>query len=370
MDLPDGNGLGEMANVDALVIGGGFFGCEIAVELRRLGFSKVMLCEREPGLLRRASYVNQARVHNGYHYPRSLSTAERSRANFERFVEDYGYAVRTDMVKLYAIAATSRVNAAQYASFCGKIGVPCREAPAQLARLFDPDLIEASFLTRELAFDAVALARTAAQRLADARVEVRLNAPVKLDPIISATQPIRVATPAGAIEAGVVVNCSYAALDEVGVPVRARIKRELAEMLLIPPPRDIADVGITVMDGPFFSTMPFPAARLHSLSHVRYTPHEAWTEPGRGHAPPVRSNGEAMLRDAARFLPVLAKVEPVRSIFEIKTVLMRNEDDDGRPILAETCAESPRILSVMGSKIDNIYDVLETLRAHDWKEHV
>ncbi len=157
-----------MASVDALVIGGGFFGCEIAVELRRLGFARVMLCEREAGLLRRASYVNQARVHNGYHYPRSLSTAERSRANFERFVADYGFAVRTDMVKLYAIAATSRVNAGQFASFCGKIGVPCREAPATLARLFDPDLIEAAFLTRELAFDAVALARSAAQRLADA----------------------------------------------------------------------------------------------------------------------------------------------------------------------------------------------------------
>ncbi len=123
--------------------------------------------------------------------------------------------------------------------------------------------------------------------------------------------------------------------------MKARLKRELAEMLLIPPPRDIADVGITVMDGPFFSTMPFPAAKLHSLSHVRYTPHEAWTEPGHGNALPTRSNAAAMLRDAARFLPVLAKVEPVRSIFEIKTVLLRNEDDDGRPILAETCVGEP-----------------------------
>lgn len=357
-----------MERVDALVIGGGFFGCEIAVELRRLGFSKVMLCEREPGLLRRASYVNQARVHNGYHYPRSLPTAERSRANFERFVEDYRFAVRTDMAKLYAIAATSRVNAAQFASFCGRIGAPCREAPAELARLFDPDLIEAAFLTRELAFDAVALARSAARRLHDAKVEVRLNAAVKVEPVTAPARPIRIATPTGPVEAGFVVNCSYAALDAVGIPVKARLKRELAEMLLIPPPREIANVGITVMDGPFFSTMPFPAARLHSLSHVRYTPHEAWTGPGHGDARPVRSNGQAMLRDAARFLPVLAKVEPVRSIFEVKTVLMRNEGDDGRPILAETAVESPRILSVMGSKIDNIYDVLETLRAHEWKE--
>jgi glycine/D-amino acid oxidase-like deaminating enzyme len=56
---------------DAIVIGGGFYGCEIALELVRLGFEKVVLVEREPGLLRRASFVNQARIHNGYHYPRA-----------------------------------------------------------------------------------------------------------------------------------------------------------------------------------------------------------------------------------------------------------------------------------------------------------
>ena len=70
------------ATADAVVVGGGFFGCKIAIELRRRGFSHVVLCERESALMRRASYANQARVHNGYHYPRSLVTAERSRRNF------------------------------------------------------------------------------------------------------------------------------------------------------------------------------------------------------------------------------------------------------------------------------------------------
>src|SRR6516225_11463008 len=56
---------------EAIVIGGGFYGCETALELKRLGFGRIVLVEREPGLLRRASFVNQARVHNGYHYPRA-----------------------------------------------------------------------------------------------------------------------------------------------------------------------------------------------------------------------------------------------------------------------------------------------------------
>jgi glycine/D-amino acid oxidase-like deaminating enzyme len=40
---------------DAIIIGGGFYGCEIALELQRIGFGKIVLVEREPGLLRRSS---------------------------------------------------------------------------------------------------------------------------------------------------------------------------------------------------------------------------------------------------------------------------------------------------------------------------
>jgi hypothetical protein len=54
-------------------------------------------------------------------------------------------------------------------------------------------------------------------------------------------------------------------------------------------------------------------------------------------------------------------VRHVRSLFEVKTVLVRNEIDDGRPILLRREAGSPRLLSVLGSKIDNIYDAFEAL---------
>ena len=68
--------------LDALVVGGGFYGCGIAAALRqRHGLARVLVVERETDLLARASYVNQARVHNGYHYPRSFMTAYRSRVS-------------------------------------------------------------------------------------------------------------------------------------------------------------------------------------------------------------------------------------------------------------------------------------------------
>src|SRR5689334_16069220 len=69
---------------DAVVVGGGFYGARLALLLRRRG-ERVLLVEREATLLARASIRNQARVHNGYHYPRSVLTSMRSRVNYRRF---------------------------------------------------------------------------------------------------------------------------------------------------------------------------------------------------------------------------------------------------------------------------------------------
>lgn len=71
-----------MTALDAVIIGGGFYGSAIAVYLaKQRGFKHIVLVEREDSLLKRASHNNQARVHNGYHYPRSFTTAYRSRVN-------------------------------------------------------------------------------------------------------------------------------------------------------------------------------------------------------------------------------------------------------------------------------------------------
>jgi glycine/D-amino acid oxidase-like deaminating enzyme len=349
---------------EVLIIGAGFYGAEIALEFWRLGFRRIMLVDREPGIMHRASYVNQARVHNGYHYPRSIATAERSRANFEAFVAEYADAVMTGMESVYAIAFGSRVSPTQFEAFCRMIGAPCFVAPRRITALFNAALVQEAFLTRELVFDSTRIAVRLERALADAGTELRLG----MEATILGAECNGVSVQVGneRVHAGLVVNCTYAEIEFAGVSLRSRIKKELTEMLLITPPSDLRNLGVTVMDGPFFSTMPFPAAGLHSLSHVRYTPHAAYDALARQHLRPLRSNRVAMLRDSERYLPCMARARVLGSIFEMKATLIRNEDDDGRPILIERSAEMPRVLSVLGSKIDNIYEVRAFLRAQDW----
>ena len=135
-----------------------------------------------------------------------------------------------------------------------------------------------------------------------------------------------------------VVCCCYSQTNAPGRGVRpaarSPLKHELAEMALVDVPPVLQDLGITVMDGPFFSCMPFPPRGLHTLSHVRYTPHGHWYDGRRGRtAPPTRSSRPRrsatafphMVRDAARYLPALARCEYRDSLWEVKTVLPRSE---------------------------------------------
>lgn len=362
-------------SVDAVIIGGGFYGAAIAIYLaKQRGLKRIVMVEREAALLKRASYNNQARVHNGYHYPRSFTTAYRSRINLPRFVHDWPQAVKQDFTKLYAIARrNSKVTAKQFVRFCKEIGAKIEPVDQPLRKLFVPHLIEEVFLVEEYAFDSSKLASWAERELKESGVEVRLQ--TRVTAISRSEKALKlVLREKDGSEAEIVTryvfNCTYSGLNQFtgDFPgTHTKLKQEITEMALMQMPPALEGLGITVMDGPFFSMMPFPARGLHTLSHVRYTPHMHWNDQ-HGIDPYQKlyeyeraTRVDRMVRDVARYLPIVQDAKYVDSLFEVKTILVKNEGDDGRPILFEKHVELPGCYSVLGGKIDNIYDALEKL---------
>ena len=59
---------------DKIILGAGLYGLYAAQKCGAAG-QRVLVLERDPAPFMRATYINQARVHMGYHYPRSYSTA-------------------------------------------------------------------------------------------------------------------------------------------------------------------------------------------------------------------------------------------------------------------------------------------------------
>ncbi len=363
---------------DAIVVGGGFFGASIALLLREQGLS-VLVVERGKELMTRASYNNQARVHGGYHYPRSLMTAIRSRINFPRFAAEYATCIHSDFEKYYAVGKTgSKVSARQFVSFMQRIGAPLDKPPAHITKLFNPNLIEAVFTAREYAFDATKLAALTACRLHEAKVPVWFETEadaVRRAPSGRLALDLHQKGSRETQEPRWVFNCTYSQINRINVnsclPI-VPLRHELTELALVEPPPVLANVGITVMCGPFFSLMPFPARRLHTLSHVRYTPHCAWAdESDSPYTPPFeRFDGmekktafHYMVRDSMRLMPCLSECVYKDSLWEVKTTLPLSDTDDGRPILFRPSEELPGLVHVMGGKIDNIYDLPQELEA-------
>jgi glycine/D-amino acid oxidase-like deaminating enzyme len=365
-------------DLDSIVIGGGFYGCSLASYLATAEGEDVAVLEASDELLQRASYVNQARVHHGYHYPRSLLTGLRSSLNFSRFIADHPGCIVDSFDNYYAIARRgSKVTAAQFARFCERIGAPLEPAPPEVARLFDPQRIERVFRVTEYALDARRLREQQRDTLSRAGVSVSLGSPVRRLRAVSGGVEVSFGSAEGerTVRAARVFSCVYSRtnrlLAESGIaPIP--LKHEVTEIALleVPPPFD--RMGVTVMCGPFFSCMPFPPLGAHSLTHVRYTPHAEWLD--RADAPPPdpyalldrferRSRYAHMLRDAIRYLPVLAESRYAGSLWEIKTVLPRSEVDDSRPILFRRDYGIPRLSCLIGAKLDCIYDVIDEVRA-------
>ena len=363
------------AECDVAVIGGGFYGLRIAAMAAAAGQSTVLF-ERTDRFLSRASFVNQARVHGGYHYPRSVLTAMRAREHYARFSREFARAVQSDVQHVYAIARNqTKVGAREFAEFCRRIGAPLSAAPRTIAAKFDANAVEQAFLVEEAVFNAHTLADQVIEQALAAKVRCQPGAEVvALEP--GSTRPLRVRWHAGAMdgvtEAGWVINATYAALNVVlersGVTPIPLI-HELTEVAIVRPPDSLRGYGVTVMDGPFWSSIPFPALSAYSLTHVRYTPHLRWRSDqadaaAAAHAAAAARTSHAplMLRDAQRFLPVMHEARYVTSLWETKTVLPRSAGDDSRPMLVRQHADAPGLISVLGAKIDSVYDVEDELR--------
>ena len=364
------------------IVGGGVFGLYISWFLAGRGHD-VTVFEREKEPMTHASYHNQARVHNGYHYPRSVLTALRSRISMPRFVADFGDCVYKDFKKVYCVGRPlGKVTGQQFYTFCRRIGAEIEPADRATASLMNPEHVEACFIAREYAFDALKLRDILLGRIADEkRVKILLRTEVTC---VSESEDGRLSVEftkggeSSSEQFDEVFNCTYSRINFLttrsSLPV-IPLKHEMTEMCLVEVPDVLKHMGITIMCGPFFSVMPFPGARIngvmpHSFSHVRYTPHYEWhdtdakdykdayrrlSEDGR------HSAWRLMVQDASRFIPVLRECRYEDSLWEVKTVLPRSETDDSRPILCRFNYGLRGFHVIMGGKVDNVYDAVAAI---------
>ncbi len=368
---------------DKIIIGAGFYGLYSALFCGEKG-QRVLVLECDPAPFGRATYINQARVHQGYHYPRSLSTAMKSAGYFERFHKDFSFCINREFRKVYATSSVySWTNGAQFKKFCEAAHIPCEELHAEL--FFKKGMCDRAFLTREYTYDATILKNYYLERLREFP-NVTILCGAKLTGIEKTTDSFVLHVEGKEdVETGFLLNATYAATNQILGMVgyeKFGIKYELCEIILCEVNDSLRQYGFTVMDGPFFSIMPFGKTGLHSLTSVTFTPHTTSYAPlpafpcqersGGTCSPEHLGNCNTCPAKPATAFPYMASLARKylkddygfsyhSSLFSMKPILMSSEIDDSRPTVIRQYSSHPTCVGVLSGKINTVYDLDEAL---------
>lgn len=368
---------------DKIIIGGGLYGLYSALFCGKRG-EKVVVLEYDAAPFKRATYINQARVHMGYHYPRSYSTAIKSAYYFERFCNDYDFCIHSKFDQVYATSSNfSWSNAEQFRIFCKNAGIQCDDISP--TKYFKEDMCDGTFLTEEYTYDAQILKEYFLREIAKLN-GIQLYCGARIKSIEQKQAHFRVVLEDGQVlESDFVLNATYASVNQISEMLgfeSFKIKYELCEIILCTVSDRLRDVGITVLDGPFFSIMPFGKTDLHSLTSVTFTPHvtsydsvptfdcqrrcSGFCSPrqlGNCNVCPAKpeSAWDYMSNLARKYLQDEYGFDYVESLFSMKPILKASEVDDSRPTVIKQFTSSPVFISILSGKINTVYDLDEVL---------
>lgn len=333
------------------VIGGGVFGATAAIHAARAGHA-VHLFERQDGLLRSASGLNQFRLHRGYHYPRSLATARECQEGVAVFREEYDTAV-IDGSTHYALARYgSKLSPVEYLDALDKAGLRYQIRPTR--GLVDGDAVELVVRVQEERYDPQTLRGLVWAKLWKTGVQLHLGVDA------SRLTGLR-------MDFDRVVLACYADNNAVAWQLGCRMDEyqfEVCEKPVVRMPDWFGkDTSIVVMDGEFCSIDPYGDTGLHVLGHVKHAIHASnvgtWPEIPE-HLRGLVNSGVVRLEDGetrwpafsdagGEFVPALYDAEYVGSMLTVRAVLAGKDSTDERPTLVEKLDD--RVVRIFSGKV-------------------
>lgn len=358
--------------VNVAVIGGGIFGAEAALRARSLGLS-VKIYEAKHDILCGASKNNQNRLHLGFHYPRDLDTGKQSIRGFKAFQEKYQESIQDNFLNAYFIANLNSLTSPEsYLAFCKELGVPFEQISS---KDFPVDICGADtgILCNEVVYDCQILKELVWKRLRDQKIDVVLG--TRVTKVIRHNQYYQIeGSDDSNLIADFIVNASYADINRITKQLGYSITENLYEYTVVPIIKlAFPKIGITIMDGPFMTLLPYGKTDSFLLynvvqsvvaSQVAELIPSAWLLPET--APFQNLDKEVFFRQiverCSKYLPILKSAELVGFLEGPRMVQARRDDSDARPSIVQEY--NGTYISIYAGKIDHslwVADEVQTL---------
>lgn len=239
------------------IIGAGWYGCHLASALTLHGH-EITLYEAGDDVLQRASSLNQARLHAGYHYPRSYATRSETVECFKRFIRTYPHFTMPIEHNVYAISNRySVMDFITYTQIMRNLGLQFYEVDPQP---FGLQNVEGVLSTEErgLNFDE-------ARRHFHKTLGTKLRLGHKVKSVLETDRGVHI----DGQHYDVAINATWCGLEAGPVAVPGLFFEPTT--LFYYEAKEPFYGAVTTMDGACFSVYPYHG-NIYTLSHVAYTP--------------------------------------------------------------------------------------------------
>ena len=347
------------------VIGGGIFGCTAAWMLAKKGY-QVDLYEKNDDIISQASFINQYRLHRGYHYPRSKETAQSSINGETSFLKEYGDAIINGKIEHYYCIAKddSKVSRQDYLKFLDDLNLQYEEKEIDF---INKESIDLSVKVNELLFDPKKLKEICWRKLKKYEVNVNLNTEFNNSkPIYSETYDYF--HNGKRVKYDYIINATYANLNNFFKDSDKKdYQFELCEKPVIKLPKQYKNKSVVIMDGPFMCIDPLGDTDNHVMGNVVHAIHKSnvGKKPEyENHYNKVLNKGivkrphitliNHFINSAKHFFKDIDKAEHIGSMFTFRTVLPNKDNDDARPTLVEEIGD--KMFNLFSGKIGTCVD--------------
>ena len=370
--------MSDKRKFDVIVVGGGIFGCLTAIELSKKGLL-VGLLEKNEDIMVGASLNNQNRLHLGYHYPRDLETAFQCQRGFDSFRKRFSDCILDNFDNIYFISSKdSNVSFKNFKGFCKTAKLVVKEVDISK---FTPQIfnVEGGLYTNEVVYDSKTLRRLVLRDLNIASIDVMMNSNVKS--IKHQENGFVVQTEGNIFLSKAVVNCTYANFNDFSVGLNIKPKKLQYELTVVPVVKwreGLEPIGITVMDGKFFTVLPFGKSNNYLLYHVDHTVQETtigfkypskWRNPKSYiHEDVAREVFQRMVESSSNWLPDILNAEFVDYLTTVRVVLAEVETSDSRPSLITKLNLEKPFYTIFSGKIDHSIWVAHEITEKLYKE--
>lgn len=329
------------------VVGGGIFGITTALKLADLGH-KINIFEKNCKILSCASFVNQFRMHRGYHYPRSKETVIETRDGFKTFKEFYGECLLENFDHYYCISKRdSLTSTEQFIKFCNELNLKYEVTQP-------PDVIKKDSVSLCVKVDECMLSPSKLIEFSEKNLKKK-----QVNAIFKEFHPSDIK------KYDLVIVATYANqnyLLENYPEKQVDYQFEAIEKLVLKLPGDYKGLSIVIIDGPFMCVDPFDETEYHLMGNVEtavYSRNIGKFPKIPSKIKPLLNNGIIENPEVTRFADFISAAKEffvgmentkhIGSMFTVRTVFPYHEHDDARPTLVERIDD--KLISVFSGKI-------------------